>query len=293
MLHPIPERAALLVVTAAALVDATGCAAGAPLLHPAHVLRSGQVSMGAGLSANFAEGPARAAVARARAATAATGAVSTPQQVQDFADGSLAYSLITTGLAPWVGARVGTGYDTEAGLTYTGRSVRIDGRYAIENASAAVSFGAGASGVLSHPTDHSGATVAGTNNEIPGLDASGISGWGFDVPIIAGYRSEDDLVQVWGGARGGYEQLGGDFTLRIDPDPTAVRRAPVSAHRWFAGGLVGVAVGIAPLWVAAELDVDYQSLEGSVAVDAAPAPPRNAGLQGVTLTPAGAVIAKF
>jgi hypothetical protein len=272
----------------------TGCAAGTPLLHPAHVLRSGEVSMGAGVSDNFALGPAHDAILQARGATASGGAVSTPEQAQDFADGSIAYSLVTTGLAPWVGARVGTGYGTEAGLTYTGRSVRIDGRYAIENASTAVSFGAGASGILSHPSsEQSGATVAGNSDEIPGLDASGVSGWGVDVPIIAGYRSEADLVQVWGGARGGYEELGGHFTLRIDPDPTATRSAPVNAHRWYAGGLVGIAVGVAPLWVAAELDVGYQALEGSVAVEPAPAPARDANLHGVSLTPAGAVIAKF
>lgn len=286
------ERAALFV-SSAALLGATSCAAGAPLLHPAHVLRSGEVSMGAGVSENFAAGATHDAIARARVATAPAGAVTTPAQAQDFAEGSLAYSLATTGLAPWVGARVGTGYGTEAGLTYTGRSVRIDGRYAIENNSTALSFGAGASGILSHPaSEQSGATVAGNSNEIPGLDSSGVSGWGFDVPIIAGFRSEADLVQVWGGARGGYEELGGNFALHIDPGG-GTRTAPMSAHRWYAGGLVGIAIGVAPLWVAAELDVDYQALQGSVAVEAPPAPPRNASLHGVSLTPAGALIAKF
>lgn len=275
-------------------MGATSCAAGAPLLHPAHVLRTGEVSLGTGVSDNFVVGRAREAIDAARSATAPQGAISTPGQAQQFAEGSIAYSLVTTGLAPWVGARVGAGYNTEAGLTYTGRSVRIDGRYALQNPSVALSFGAGASAILAHPaSDHPGSTVDRTSSEIPGLDASGVSGWGLDVPVIAGYRSEASLIQVWGGARAGYEQLGGDFVLRIDPDPTSERRAAVTAHRWYAGGLVGVSVGVAPLWIAAELDVGYQSLAGSVAIDPRPAPARTANLEGVSLTPAGALIAKF
>ena len=57
-------------------------------------------------------------------------------------------ALLGPGISPWVSARVGLPHANEAGLTYTGRSLRLDGRHAFSLGGAwALSLGLGASAV--------------------------------------------------------------------------------------------------------------------------------------------------
>lgn len=285
-------RAALLPV----LLSAVGCGGAVPLLHPAHTLPAGRVSMGGGVAAQFVTGGASSAIDRGRQAGGSTGAV--PQNSsaeQELVAGALADKLTAPGLSPWVGARAGIGFTSDAGVTWTGRSVRIDGRHAFESKHYALSIGLGASGVLSQPgADKPGQTARG-GGDIPGVDSGGASGWGLDVPVLVGYRSAASLIQVWGGVRGGFEHIGGDFYLRTDLDPTIEQTAPVDARRWFAGGLIGVAVEIKPFWLGAELDVAYQSLQGSLRLEDAGGGTRSmeATLSGLTVGPGGALAARF
>lgn len=284
-------RAALLPV----LLSAVGCGGAMPLLHPAHTLPAGKVSMGAGVAAQFATGAARSAIDRGRAAGGGTGVVPQNSSAErDLVTGALTDKLVSPGLSPWVGARAGIGYASDAGVTWTGRSVRIDGRHAFESEHYALSIGLGLSGVLSQPRTDNQPTSRG-GRDIPGVDVGAASGWGFDVPVLVGYRSGASLVQVWAGVRGGFEHIGGDFYLHTDLDPTIQQTAPVDAQRWFAGGLVGVAVQVEPFWLGAELDVAYQSLDGSLRLEGGSGTTRSIGatLSGLTLAPGGALAARF
>jgi hypothetical protein len=219
-------------------------------LHGAHTLALGDTAQGAGFSGTFALGDARAAVQSARA---------TEQRA--------ALDALAPGVAPWVNARVGIGADSEAGLTYTGRAVRFDARHAFEfeETSTAFSIGAGGSAVLrgEERTAPDGVVVA------PG-------GFGFDVPLLFGWRSTAGVVSLWAGARGGFE--------RISASPTPA--SEVDLRRVYGGGVIGLGLGFRHLHGAIELDSAYQRVSGSVYG-------ADIRLNGITLTPAAGLILKF
>ncbi len=294
----------------------TGCGGGTALMHPAHTLPAGDVIFGAGASQNFIVGNAEQEVEEAREAISGNpGATTTPgaalteeERNAEVLEGAIAYSLMTPGLAPWVGGRVGIGYDLEAGLTYTGRAARIDGRYAFETDATALSIGLGVSGRLLHPEQNT-ATV----DEIPLVNDGGIAGVGFDVPVIVGWRSSAEVVQVYGGVRGGYETLFGTYLVTSVAEDGVRGEADVRAGRSFFGGLLGMIVGVRPIWVGFELDATYHHGRGTVneVVERAapegwpddelwvPAPlpgfeRTEAGtLSGLSLTPTGVIIGNF
>ncbi len=269
------------LVVAVGASSSAACGGGAPLLHPAHVLPLGRVSTGAGVTGQFAfrgTGPSRDA-----------------GEQKTFED-AIARAALSPGIAPWIGARAGLGEQFEAGCTYTGRSVRADARRAFGDDSVAVSIGAGASAVFSEPEDR--------RDEGPSTPPSGrvpltgpdlhASGYGFDLPVLVGWRSTASIVQGWVGARGGVEHLSGELPLAPaggGPPPSA----QVTATRWYAGGLVGAAIGLPPLMVAVELDVSYQAVSATAAFPApGPGPAgRDGEVHGLTLAPAGAIIGKF
>ncbi len=254
-----------LVVTLAG--TCMGCGGGTALMHPAHTLPTGEVVFGAGASQNFVLGNADRQVEQAletiteNSGATGTGTGTAPTESErnaEVLEGALAYSLMTPGLAPWVGGRVGVGRDLEAGLTYTGRAARLDGRYAFETDTTALSIGAGLSGRLLHPEQDSG-----TVGEVPLVNDGGLGGIGFDVPIIVGWRSSASVVQIYGGARGGYESLFGTYIV-TSVDRETQGEADVRAHRAFFGGVLGLFVGVRPVWVGFELDATYHVGRGSV-----------------------------
>jgi hypothetical protein len=262
------------------------------------------VTLGAGLSSAFVLGEAQTEIDEARLAVGVPGEEVTGGREQDFVEGAVAIIATPPGLAPWVGGRVGVGEDSDAGVTYSGRSVRVDGRHAFEDDNVALSLGLGVSGLLQRPgsdapaqSGPSGEPVApgGRTGQIPGLDAGNVTGFGADIPVIAGWRSDAELVSVWGGARGGYERMSGELLLRINLDPTVEQPADFEATRWYAGGLVGLAVGVEPIRVAVELDVTWSQASGAIDVPAGTSPParRTASVQAVTVVPAAAVVGRF
>lgn len=286
------KRQACLRVGALGALLSTACGGGAPLLHPAHPLPQEHVSMGSGVSSQFVAGAAKTHIQEARDAMA-NGAIDSDVERDRFVTGALAHSLLAPGLAPWVSARAGLGYSTEAGLTYTARSARIDGRYALTSESFAASAGLGATGVLARPGhDPPGEARGDSDEQIPGVDAGGVSGVGFDVPLLVGWRSQASLFQLWLGGRGGYERLRGTAIIRIDPDPSLADDAPFEAERWFALGVFGVAATVHPISLALELDAGYQYGKGSIQLlDASGGRTRRNGkLDGFTITPGAAVI---
>lgn len=247
--------------------------------------------MGAGVSTQIVTGDAQARIERAREAMV-DGAVDTDAEREDFVAGALAHGLLAPGLAPWLGARAGLGHSTEAGMTYTARSVRLDGRYSLHDEHLAASAGLGATGVLARPGSDPPSEARGDQDEkIPGLDIGGVSGFGFDVPLLVGWRSRASLFQVWLGGRGGYERLRGKAVIRIDPDPYVEDDAPFEAERWFALGVLGLAASIHPVTVAVELDAGYQNGSGSIQLlDGTGRARHTAELDGLSVSPGVAVI---
>jgi hypothetical protein len=267
---------------------AASCGGGAPLLHPAHTLPAGHVSAGAGVSGQFvfrnadeppAAGPPRPA----------------GDLEQQRVEEAVARATLSPGIAPWVAVRGGLGARTEAGITYTGRTVRADARHAFGGDQVAVSVGAGASGVFVRSPGHDETEAppppAGRIPQAHDLEANG---FGFDVPILVGWRSTASVIQVWAGARGGVERVTGDLPL-VPAGGAPSPSASVTATRWWGGGLVGAAVGLPPLMVAVELDVAYHSASASATFPGAGGPPpsRDVTMNALTVAPAGAIIGKF
>ncbi len=278
------HRRALTVPGALALV---ACGGGAPLLHPVHPLPRERVTMGAGVSAQIVAGDASGRIDAARQAMG-DGAVDSDAERDAWVSGAVAYSLLAPGLAPWVGARVGLGSSAEAGMTYTARAVRLDGRYALEDESFAASAGLGASGVLARPgSDPAGDTRVDRAERIPGLDIGGVSGFGLDLPLLVGWRSRGGLLQTWLGARGGFERLRGTAVVRIGLDPTESDDARFEAERWYALGVLGFALSLHPVTIALELDAGYQRGAGLLMLEGG----RTDGkAEGATVTPGVAVV---
>jgi hypothetical protein len=267
------------------------CGGGAPLLHPAHPLPVDTVSFGAGLSAQFAESSVDTAIDAGH--TAASGPLSDPATAQAYAEGVLLDALISPGISPWVAARVGLPYSLEAGLSYTGRSVRLDGRHVLFpwGPEWALSVGLGASAILLQPDSSSaGDTSEGEQRAEQGLDASG---WGGDIPILIGYQPLDGFVEVWFGARMGLEHVSGE--LRSNVDDPAAPRFDAEGNRYWAGGLAGFSLGVPPVWLRFELAGTYHAIRGSLTTPAGQPelPFGDVEAGGWSLSPSGALLGKF
>ncbi len=248
------------------------CGGGNPLLHPAHPLPAGRTAFGAGMSDRFVLGDERASLdyARARAAN------SPPPADPRYTQGVLVALAEGPAVAPWVSARVGIAGSNEAGLSFTGDAVRADARHAFDWGPTALSAGLGLTG---RGLGHSAL-------DLPGTDLNRVNGFGLDLPLLYGYRTDADLISVWAGVRGAYDHWSGKVALDESGDSS------LSATRLSLGPVIGLAVGVAPIYVAAELELDYSHVTGSVD-RAAPADDQSGSLSGVSLRPAGALIGKF
>jgi hypothetical protein len=256
----------------ALLVALSGCGGGVPLLHTAHVLPPGRTSFGAGVSDRFVLGPERNALDAAQ--QRAPDAPAPPPGDQSYTRGVLVALAEGPAVAPWASGRVGIAGSNEAGLSYSGQAVRLDARHAFEWDQTAFSAGVGLTGrgFGESPLD------------LPGTDLNRANGFGVDVPLLFGFRSDADLLSVWGGARFGYDHWAGKVTLDEQSSFT------LSAGRASAGPVVGLAVGVTPFWVAAELELDYAHVTGSLD---RPGSHYEAQVSGWSVHPAGALIAKF
>lgn len=223
---PACRVALLALLTSAAL----GCGGGAPLFHPAHVLRPGKVSAGAGMS-----GQVEILAPRA----------SPPADPQSAA--RLDTLIIAPGVAPWVGARMGIAGDNEGGLTYTGRALRLDGRHAFTFGALTLSLGLGASAVSAvRPGD--------------GADGAQVFGGGLDLPLLLGVRSASDLYAFWIGPRAGLELLSGKVPA-LDGTPGL---ADARGRHLFAGLVMGLRVGFRHVHAALELSAAYHRADGRI-----------------------------
>jgi hypothetical protein len=217
-----------------AVIGATtaGCGGAAPLMHTAHALAEDDFTLGGGFSGTLpVDPPVRS----------------------ETADQVMEGGAFAPGLAPWVGARYGLGNHFDAGLTYTGRSIRLDGRRAWhfgEDEQSAVSLGIAASGLLPKRDDDLGFRVG---------------GFGGDVPLLIGWRSTGDIYSVWAGPRGGIELLRGQRDLEGDPaDPLSSLVEDVDGWHAQVGGLVGVRVGFRYIFAVFEVGAAMHWAQGDV-----------------------------
>jgi hypothetical protein len=284
-------RAALRAGASLVPLALAACGGAAPLLHPAHPLPPDTVSFGAGVSGQFASPGANEAIDRGRAAAA--GPLSDPAVAQSYAEGVLTQALIGPGISPWVSARVGLPHSLEAGLTYTGRSLRLDGRHVIPWGDEwALSVGLGASAILLDPDstslDEPPDVEANPEAEF-GLDASG---FGADLPFLLGYRF-GNFVELWFGVRAGFEHIGGQLLSSVED--AASPRYDASGNRFWGGALTGFSLGIPPVWLRFELAGTFHHLTGSVTnpSSAALPPLGDVEVSAWTLAPGGAILGKF
>jgi hypothetical protein len=251
-----------------------GCGGGLPLLHPAQTLGEGEARAAAGFSDAVTTGSLAAAVADAQAESSArTGA---PAVDATYAKGALVAASVAPGLAPLVGARVGTGAQVEVGLAYTGRALRADVRRSFDlSGHVALSIGAGGTAAIVGRQDGS---------SLPNVALGRVHGWGGDVPLLLGYTSEAGLYSLWVGARGGWEHIDSDDVS--DPGAPAGPAIAITATRAWGGGLIGLAAGFRHVHVAVELDVCYSSVTGEYSTV-------HAEVAGWTLAPAAALWWQF
>lgn len=246
-------RACALAALACTLA-AWGCGGAAPLMHTAHALAEDEFTLGGGFSGTLPV---------------------SPTTVEGPAEQVIESGAFSPGLAPWVGGRFGLGNQFDAGLTYTGRGIRLDGRrsfaFGDEDASA-VSLGIAASGLLPKRDDDLGSRVG---------------GFGGDVPLLIGWRSTADIYSVWAGARGGAELLRGQRDLVADPnDPSAPLVEDLEGWHAHAGGLLGVRVGFRYIFAVFEVGAAMHWAGGTVgAIDVS--------IQQFSIAPSGALIGRF
>ncbi|MBK9260287.1 MAG: hypothetical protein IPM54_10670 [Polyangiaceae bacterium] len=235
-----------------AILCVSGCGGGLPLLHSAHVLPPGRVSAGAGLSGQV--------VLQDLPSAAGTDQSSLETQVQN--------STIAPAIAPWVSARVGIAGSNEAGLSYTGRAIRLDARHSFKlNKKNSLALSAGLGGeVLLVGRPRTGSQ-----------DPQSLLGGGVDLPILFGWRSTAGLYSAWIGPRPGISFIQGAFA-----DGTAF-----SARDGRLGFVGGLSLGFRQIHVAMELGGAFHFVNALVDET------QRIEFTQFTLTPAGALVLTF
>jgi hypothetical protein len=248
-----PARPGLWSLAVALSAIGTGaCGGGLPLLHPAHVLPKGKVSVGGGLSVQ----PALVLLPQAAETDAGNAALVLQERT------------VAPNVAPWVGGRVGLWGSNEAGLAYTGRAVRLDGRHAF-TLSRSVSLSAGLGGeliLLGRPS-------------APEKELGGVAGGGFDVPVLVGWNSTGGLYSAWAGPRLGLSWVRGKVAL-------ADQITPLGGQHLRAGIVAGLRAGFRHVHVALEIGADFHSVTGNLG-------DTPVSFKQATLTPAGGLVFTF
>lgn len=238
-------------------------------MYPVHVLPAGRTAFAVGVSDRFLLGDAK------RALNAEPPPSGTPDEPQRRStEAALATLAEGPAVAPYAAARIGIPGTNEAGLSYSGQALRGDFRHAFDWGDYALSAGLGVTGRFGL-----------TSTDLPPeIDLSRSHALGVDLPILFGYRTDADLISVWGGVRASFDRWSGSVSL--DPDSAY----ELDARRLSVGPIFGVSVGLPPFWVSAELELDYAHTTGSLD---RPGTRYEAKIDGWSARPAGALIAKF
>lgn len=240
-----------------AAVLLVGCAGAQPLLHTAQALPPGKVTIGAGVAG-------RLTTLETTPETDNT----PPAVVEDFA--------LAPGIAPWAAGRVGIVGDNEAGLLYSGRTLRADFRHAFKIDPIYLSIGLGGSALL-------------PRGRLGDSDLGSVAGGGADLPVLFGWTSDAELYSVWFGPRAGFEIFSGNI---LESELTLTGRddtyVPFSGKQIYVGGLIGAKIGFRMIHAALELDIDYHFADGTFGEDE-----ETFGVEQLSVTPAGAIILTF
>lgn len=226
------------------------------------------------MSAQFAVGEFSTVSANARAeASRAPVTEGIPQTDTAYAQGALVAASVAPGMAPFVAARVGLGFQFEGGLTYTGRAARVDARRSFAlSEETDLSLGLGLSAPL----------LGRESGSLPNVDLSKLRGYGADIPLLVGWESLAGLYKVWGGVRGEYEHVSLD-DVTSDPIPGAPSQTiPLRGDRIGAMGVVGLSVGFRFIHVALEFDAGYAYIHGTFNGT-------SASVSGLVLSPGAAI----
>lgn len=265
----------------AGLAATTGCSGALPLFHAADTLPKGFVTAGAGVAANIVRGDAATAL-RSAQETTVVGAALRPEDATSYRRGALVAASYAPGLSPWVGARAGLGYQLEAGLTYTGRAMRIDLRRSF-TLTKKITFSAGAGALRAI-----GRRGDGESRDLSGLDLAGLRGLGVDVPLLVGWSSDSDLVRLYGGVRAGHEVVDGD--IGVGPAAGGASDGsttiPIDGRRTWVNGIAGLAIGFRHVFGIVEMSAGGATASGTVGGESVAA-------TGVSLSPGAALVGRF
>ena len=283
-------RARCRAALAASALAVSACGGGAPLLHSAHTLPASRITFAAGTSGHFAVGGLETAEDGLDDAAKLAGGARTDEERARFVRGALARFAVAPGVAPYLSGRAGLGNHNEAGVTYTARSLRIDGRHAFEWPTLALSVGIVAIGALPRLRDRPEDDLndVDVDSGLRTVSLVSVRGYGLELPVLFGWRSDADVVKLWTGLRGGFEQDSFDLSLVESPQSTFFTTG--DATRFWAGGLVGFSIGLPPIEVRVELDAAYESIHGDLETAGGEL---TADVAGLSLTPAMAISAKF
>jgi hypothetical protein len=122
-----------------------------------------------------------------------------------------------------------------------------------------------------------------------------VLGFGVDLPILFGWQSRGDIVSAWLGVRPGYEGLG-NLGVQSDPRAEAPAATLADAYQVTAGGLVGLGVGMDPVWIALELQATQHWVQASERIEDTAGGPDlelDAHFRAFSLAPAGALLVRF
>ncbi len=248
---PMPLSTAVAGLSSVLGLLACGCAGAAPLMHPAHVLAPNEVTVGAGFAGRVAI---------------------TPKGFEEQSEQITAESAVAPGLAPWVAGRMGLDHAFEAGLTYSGRTIRLAARRAFDLGLPTLSLGLGASGLLPKRRDD--------------IDIR-VGGFGADIPVLIGIRSEADIYSLWLGARGGFEMLNGERALPPEELSLEVpENEAIEGVHLYGGGLIGFRAGFRHVF--AVIEVEAMMHHADVTIGSA-----EATIEQLALSPSGALIVRF
>jgi hypothetical protein len=286
----------------ASWIGGIACGGAVPLLHPAHTLPQGTITVGSGVVNQVALGAASRTIDNGKAAASAEGVAHDGEQA--FVEGALIDHALSPGLSPWVGARLGLGSQYEAGMTYTGRSLRLDARHAFEQKKTALSIGLGLSAALMGSDPGSLEMVPASGDErirSSGYDFSA-TGWGIDLPLLWGVRSSGHLFELWTGTRLGYERVFGNVILldRAEPQADELSEpaheyAEASVGRLYAEALVGLSVGVPPAFVRFEIGAGVHRMGGKLNLGGYPGDSKFREFDSTagSLSTAGALVLEF
>jgi hypothetical protein len=260
------------------------CANGLPILHPAQPLPSGVTSLSAGEGSHWVGGQARREIheAQLRAAGSQGGSGITPAA-------ATAASLWSPGLFPWLSMRMGLGSGNEVGACYAGQDFRLDARHAVVFGRFAFSVGLGGIAGLLRGSDtvSNGTSAFGPTRSLSGLDASATKSFGFDVPLMLGWRSSVDIARIWLALSPSYAHAYGNLVLDSEVAPTQYR---FESDALTLTGTVGLAMGLRPIFIAMELGFGESRARGSMFGNPNDSAGGSASVSAFTLTPATALI---